>query len=80
MRHMANQEVQMMPDQRSTQDQIDYLAVLLEDDERPELAAWVRGEKPKPNIEGLIVVSKTAVRAGLYDADDWVRRQFPEEE
>jgi hypothetical protein len=69
-----------MQDQRSTQDQIDYLAVILDDQEEPELAAWVRGEKPKPSIEGLIVASKTAIRAGLYDADDWVRHQFPEEE
>lgn len=69
----------MFPCQSALEDQINYLAGLLEDVEQPDLAAWVRGEGPKPSVEGLITVSRTAVRAGLYDADDWVRRQFPQE-
>jgi len=72
-----------MPDQRSTQDQIEYLAVLLDDQEWPELAAWVRGE-PLPDGYDIFyvvkVASKEAVLHGLYDADDWLKRKLPEEE
>lgn len=68
-----------MPDQRATSDQIDYLVDLLDDVEAPQVAALVRERKPL-NPETIAFASKIAVLHGLYDADDWLKRQLPEED